>query len=489
MERDLRKNDMKSNLIRNIISRGFMVRHIYCFSVLSAILICGQLYGATYTWTPGANGGDGSTWDSTNINWDNAAASWTAASHYAVIGSGNPQISGSVRMTGFSCSGNIGGSGSLRIGGAGITSTLSGNLGSGIGVVYDQSSTFIMTGINNSIDSLFRFNGTFRLASADAWRDNRAKVEHGTEKFTFEFASADETFTMSSDNMYFNTCNELILAAIGDKRRISLVVSGANNFQWSGSRQIINNLTFGNANSTHTLVFGSNINLNSATNNGNTLGAVNGSSRVGGEVSGRIYGNPGDQLTKTGTGTLLLSGISDYSGNTSVRAGNLLIDGALTASCNIYVMSGTYLGGNGSISGNINILSGGTIVGGNVDAVGALTCGANLTLASSSSNMQVFISGLGGVNYNQIIVSSGTVTLNNATLVLNDTNATGQPGDITILNNQGTGAINGIFNGLPQGESIMGTSGRKWSISYTGGPGNNDIVINSTPKGMMLRFH
>ena len=486
---------MKANLNRNIVSRGFMVCRIYSFVFLFAIIICGQLYGVNYTWTPLANGGDHVTWDSTNQNWDSAAAAWGSGNgHFAVIGSGNPQISGSLYMTGFSCSGNIGGSGQLRLGGVGITSTLSGNIGSGIAVIYDMnpSSTLIMSGINNSTtEFVFRNNGTYRLASAGAWTDiNRGKVEAYTHKFTFELASSDEQFMTSSQSPYFGGAGELIFAAINDKRRIMLIQSGSNLFTWCGVQQVIDDLTLGNANSTHTLVFGSNINLNSRTNNGgNTIGAVNGSARIGGEITGRIFGNPGDELTKTGTGTLLLSGTSDYSGNTTVSAGNLLIDGALTASCNIYVASGAYIGGNGTISGNINILSGGTIVGGNVDAVGSLTCGSNLSFTSSSSNMQVYISGPGGVNYNQLIVSSGTVTLNNATLVLNDTNATGQPGEITILNNQGTDAINGIFNGLPQGETITGTSGRKWSISYTGGQGNNDIVINSIPKGMMLRFH
>jgi len=67
---------------------------------------------------------------------------------------------------------------------------------------------------------------------------------------------------------------------------------------------------------------------------------------ISGNVSGSGFG-----LTKTGLGTLLLTGSnSSYSGATVVGAGGLLVDGQLSSS-NITVNSGGLLGGSGSMGG------------------------------------------------------------------------------------------------------------------------------------------
>jgi autotransporter-associated beta strand protein len=54
-------------------------------------------------------------------------------------------------------------------------------------------------------------------------------------------------------------------------------------------------------------------------------------------------------LLKTGAGTLALAGSNTYSGATTVNAGRLLIDGALTPAVNgVTVNSGGTLGGTGN---------------------------------------------------------------------------------------------------------------------------------------------
>jgi hypothetical protein len=79
-------------------------------------------------------------------------------------------------------------------------------------------------------------------------------------------------------------------------------------------------------------------------------------------------------------------------------------------------------------------------------------------------------------DYDQIVVY-GAVNLTGSTLntvFLNGfTPSAGQ--SFEIINNQGTGPITGIFNGLPEG-SVFSVGSSKLMITYTGGTGN-DVVL------------
>ncbi len=132
--------------------------------------------------------------------------------------------------------------------------------------------------------------------------------------------------------------------------------------------------------------------------NGNvTLGAntllVDGSdaSSFGGIIAGQ------GGLTKRGTGTLTLTGISTHSGDTEVEAGSLVLNGGLSGGGNVNVRSGAVLSGIGSIAGVVNVGEGGTLSGGagNAVAMGGLQLGAGsilsvLTLPYSGSSDAVF---------------------------------------------------------------------------------------------------
>ncbi len=54
-----------------------------------------------------------------------------------------------------------------------------------------------------------------------------------------------------------------------------------------------------------------------------------------------------------------------------------------------------------------------------------------------------------------------------------------------IIDNQGAGAVVGTFSGLPQGQSFVATNGVSYTISYTGGTGN-DVVLTQTGKGVTV---
>lgn len=112
-------------------------------------------------------------------------------------------------------------------------------------------------------------------------------------------------------------------------------------------------------------------------------------------------------LTKTGAGTLKLSGNSPaFAGSTAVTAGKLLVSGNLSGSA-VTVNSGSILGGNGT-TGNTLVSDGATLSPG--ESVGTLTTG-NLTLSDGSISLfELNTSGVVG-GPNDLVAVNGALTL------------------------------------------------------------------------------
>jgi fibronectin-binding autotransporter adhesin len=155
-----------------------------------------------------------------------------------------------------------------------------------------------------------------------------------------------------------------------------------------------------------------------------------------------------------------------------VAAGTLVINGSQPLSP-VSVASGATLAGSGT-TGALTVSSGGTVIPGlNSSHTGILSTG-NLTLSSGSYFHAAWNGTLAGTNYDQIAVT-GTVNISgsNLNLTLGYTPAVGDA--IVLINNQGTGAVVGTFQGLAQNATFV-LNGMTFQINYQGGNGN-DVVV------------
>lgn len=120
-----------------------------------------------------------------------------------------------------------------------------------------------------------------------------------------------------------------------------------------------------------------------------------------GTYAGKITG--GGDLNKNTTGTLILTGASDYTGDTYI-GGTLRVNGSIASDTFVY---GT-LGGSGTINASVTVENFGTLAPGN--SPGILTVAGPVTFNAGSS----FAAEIGGTvagNYDQLYVTPGAVSI------------------------------------------------------------------------------
>jgi autotransporter-associated beta strand protein len=195
-------------------------------------------------------------------------------------------------------------------------------------------------------------------------------------------------------------------------------------------------------------------------------------------------------LTKSGSGTQILSGPSSYSGGTFIDGGKLIVnnaEGSGTGTGAVNVRTNGTLGGSGFIAGNVTNL-GGVVAPGN--SPGNLSVGGNFTATNFDSVAEFEIAGPGGfanagVTYDLITIG-GDVNIGASALSILTTPFAGgwQIGDqYRLINNLGANPIVGFFSdgvggaSLFQGSSIfVDGGGVELTLDYLGGTGN-DLVL------------
>jgi autotransporter-associated beta strand protein/T5SS/PEP-CTERM-associated repeat protein len=181
-------------------------------------------------------------------------------------------------------------------------------------------------------------------------------------------------------------------------------------------------------------------------------------------LAARISGS--GTLSKAGTGTLILTGNSSYSGATTVNAGALVVNGSIANSA-VTVNSGATLGGTG-IVGTTTINSGGTFAPGTAGAPAAMTVQGNLAFQSGA----LYLVRVTPSNASSDKVTSGGTASLAGTVQAAFASGTYATRAYTILS--AAGGLGGTtFNSLTTTNLPAGFAA---SLSYT----NSEVILNLT---------
>jgi len=311
---------------------------------------------------------------------------------------------------GATYSGNLSGTGRLRVAGE---TTLSGSnsFSGGIEAVSGQLNVNSASALGAGTLTL-RDGAQFRNSSGAALINagNNAMILNGTNQFTGGILDMGSgTVTLEGTSRLNTTTGNLILGGnlTGSS---SFAKDGIGTLTLAGSNSATSQVTLdygtlalGNANAlanANLYLYGTTTNKKTtfamAGNNNYNIGELSGTSTgvldIGantvtlggsgrsGSFAGQITGSGGN-LTKAGVGTVTLTGTSDYSGQTTVTGGKLVVDGTLSQSA-VSVQSGATLGGSGTVSA-LTIASGGTLAAGN--SPGELTVTGNVIWSGGGS--------------------------------------------------------------------------------------------------------
>ena len=193
-----------------------------------------------------------------------------------------------------------------------------------------------------------------------------------------------------------------------------------------------------------------------------------------GTLNGAITGS--EVVRKTGTGTFTIAAPSPlFTGSFEVTGGTLVVNASYLSPATVFNVSGGTLAGNGTLAvlNSLGVFSH-VISPGNNTTIGTLTVNdLNLT---DSATVQLQLAGAS----NDRIITSTQPTLNGARLsgsLLPSTFVPKVGQQFTILQNNSSSPVLGIFSGLPEGGTTQ-IGDYVFSISYLGGSGN-DVVLTA----------
>lgn len=406
--------------------------------------------------------GIGNTGALRNISGNNSWAGAVTLGSASRINSdaGTLTISGAISGAGLGFT--IGGAGNHVISGAVLT-------GTGGTLNKDGAGTLIASGLSDFTGITTISGGTFNLGSAGTASPSRSPLGTSNQRTVVNNGAV-----LDLNGYSLAPSEDLTLNGTGISNNGALVNLNATTADWRGV------LTLGSNSSIIANNGGINlINTGSAGGSGAFTLTLGGSS--GGSLAHNclLAGSIG-AITKEGTGTWVLSGVSTYTGATTINAGTLQISGGnnrlpSATAVTLANTAGAVLDIN-NLSQQIGSLSGGGTIGGNVTlGTGTLTVG-NASNTTFSGNMS-------GTNGNLIKVGTGTLVLSGTNsytgsttisagrLEYNTTSAM-SIGDVIL-----SGGTLGIGT-APAGTFNAGNFSQSGSSTIDLGSGSNAFTIN-----------
>ncbi|MBV8176224.1 MAG: autotransporter-associated beta strand repeat-containing protein, partial [Verrucomicrobia bacterium] len=350
------------------------------------------------------------------------------------------------------------------------TVTFSGVISGTGGVTQIGGGTTILTGSNTYSGSTTISSGTLQAGSATGFSPNSAFIVNATldlNGFSNTIGSlagsgtvlnnggAPATLTVGNNNT--NTTFAGVLANGTSVLQLTksgtgvLTLTGANTYT-GGTTISSGTLQLGNGGTTGSIA-------GNVTNNGVLAFDRSDSVTFGGVISGT--GN----VVQMGAGTLTLPGTNTYTGTTSVNAGSLIVNGSIASALTV-VNPGGFLGGHGTIGGNL--INNGTV--GQINSPGTLTVLGNYTQTDGG----VLRIGIAGVGQNDLLAVNGHATLGGALQLTRLGSFTLQPGNqITFLTAKN--GVSGTFSNTQNGFVATGTIVQAQVIALAG-----SVVLEGT---------
>ncbi|HWY75603.1 MAG TPA: LamG-like jellyroll fold domain-containing protein, partial [Verrucomicrobiae bacterium] len=436
------------------VDTGLMASTSYCYTVTatnqvgsaasaSSCVNTPAATATTLTWDAGSSGGpqDGNgTWNTTTTNWWNGSAdvAWTD-NNLVVFGAGGAtnslvSLAATVAPRGFIFNASAGGTYTISNVSGGITLA-------GTNVVFANADATINAVLSGPGKLVKAGNNTLTLPAANS-QTGGVTVNAGMIVASAPNGSAYGS--TGNGNLLVNFGG--IIEANGDNSLVGQTTSGSKTITINAGGMVTNTGT-------------SSCHLNAVVLNGGTLAATSangtyanwnfdhGVSTPGGgqvsiiaggnatvsQTSGTVFnigandtvtvstvldhvsGISDTGLIKSGTGTLILSAVNNYTLATTVSAGTLQVDGSVAAGVTVQITA--TLAGSGTVHGGTTAQSGGTLAPGDA-GIGTLSFGGNLTLNPGAKTVLEVGKFFGALN-NDLILAAGALTLNGSLTVIN----------------------------------------------------------------------
>jgi autotransporter-associated beta strand protein len=403
-----------------------------------------------------------------NLSGFNGSVNGLAGGGSVVLGSGSLTISNTTSSS-ANFTGVMSGSGGLIISSSGVSQQIAGNNTFSGGLTIRQGTVYLRTN-NATSGGISQAAGTGTITIADTGATPRAAV--GANYTTGVVRITNSIFVASGRGLLFpsnggtNQFDGIISGPGGFLRDNNgsglVIITGSNTF--SGGLEIdsrtlalanknalgtgtftVGNPVFGPSS---TIVISPIIDLNGANAITNSI-ALNQNFSFAGTNNLEFSGpttlsnfvtittlGPGTvnfsgvlngdfPLTKSGTGTLILSGANTYIGDTFVNVGTLLVNntsGSGTSTGIVSVSTSALLGGNGTIGGPVTVAFAGSVGAGN--SAGKLTFANGLDLSGGGTNIWELAAekdssnGTAGADFDQLSVTGGNLALGGSSILL-----------------------------------------------------------------------